>query len=77
MVFEIEGKISDIETFAMGRAIRELTRLNKVYGKGKWRKRKGNANVRFKNGEVHFVELHWYEATGIGKKEYKIKKLLD
>jgi len=77
MFFEIEGKISDIETFASGRAIRELSRLNKIYGKGKWRKCKGNVNVKLTNGEIHFAELHWYEATGIGKKEYKIKRLLD
>lgn len=77
MYFEIEGEITDIETFASGHSIRELSRLNKIYGKGRWRKRKGNAKVRLNNGEIRFAELHWYEATGIGKKEYKIKRYLD
>jgi len=77
MDFEIEGEISNIKTFASGRAIRELPRLNKIYGKGKWRKRKGQVNVRLRNGEIRHAELHWYEATGIGKKEFKIKQYLD
>ena len=77
MDFEIEGEITDIETFASGRSIRELPRLNKFYGKGRWRKRKGNAKVRLNNGEIRLAELHWYEATGIGKKEFKIKRYLD
>ena len=25
---------------------------------------------------IHVAELHWYEAGGIGRKEYKIKQLL-
>jgi len=75
--FEIEGEITDIETFATGRSIRELDRLNKIYGKGRWRKRKGKAKVRLGNGDIRLAELHWYEATGIGKKEYKIKRYLD
>ena len=77
MFFEIDGEITDVETFATGRSIREITRLNKIYGKGRWRKRKGNAKVRLNNGEIRLVELHWYEATGIGMKEYKIKRYLD
>jgi len=77
MYFEIIGKISNIETFATGRAIRELTRLNRIYGKGRWRKRKGIATARFESGETRRVELHWYEASGIGKKEFKIKRYLD
>jgi hypothetical protein len=75
--FEIEGEIRDIETFATGRSIRELPRLNKIYGKGRWRKRKGNARVKLGNGDIRMAELHWYEATGIGRKEYKIKRFLD
>ena len=77
MDFKIEGEITDVETFATGRSIRELTRLNKFYGKGRWRKRKGKARVRLKNGDIRMAELHWYEATGIGKREYKIKRYLD
>ena len=77
MKFEIVGKIEQQETFTTGSAIRELARLRRVYGKGRWRKRKGIAEVRFEDGSIRRAEIHWYEATGIGKKEFKIKYLLD
>ena len=76
MKFEILGEISDTETFAAGSAIRESTRLKRVYGRGRWRKRKGTARVRLSDGSVHLAEVHWYEASGIGRKEFKIKHLL-
>ena len=76
MQFEILGEISDIETFAAGSGIREIARLRRIYGRGRWRKRKGIARVRLTNGAVHLAEVHWYEATGIGRKEFKIKHLL-
>ena len=76
MYFEILGSITQIETFAVGTGIREVARLRKFYGKGRWRKRKGIAKVRLSDGSVHVAELHWYEATRIGRKEYKIKRLL-
>jgi hypothetical protein len=76
MQFEILGQISTIETFATGSGIREIARLRKVYGRGRWRKRKGIARVRFDDGAVRLAELHWYEAAGIGRKEFKIKHLL-
>jgi len=74
--FELLGPITQVETFAVGSRIRELGRLQKFYGKGHWRKRKGIAKVRLSDGSVHLAEVHWYEATGIGRKEYKIKRLL-
>ena len=77
MQFEIVGEIENQETFATGRGIREFARLQKIYGKGKWRKRKGNATVKLSDGTIMHAELHWYEATGIGKKEFKIKRYLD
>ena len=77
MAFEIVGEIEDVETFATGRGIRELARLNRIYGRGRWRKRKGNAKIRLPDGTERRAELHWYEATGIGRKEYKIKRYLD
>jgi hypothetical protein len=46
------------------------------YGRGRWRKRKGIARVRLSDGSIHVAELHWYEAAGIGRKEFKIKQLL-
>ena len=77
MHFEILGEISDIETFATGSGIREIARLRRVYGRGRWRKRKGIARIRLKDGSIHLAEVHWYEAAGIGRKEFKIKHLLE
>jgi hypothetical protein len=76
MNFEIIGEITDQETFATGSSIRELPRLRKAYGRGRWRKRKGIARVRFANGSEKLAEIHWYEATGIVRKEFKIKRIL-
>ena len=76
MYFEIIGELSAVETIATGSGIRELARLRKNYGRGRWRKRKGIARVRLASGEIVFAELHWYEATGIGKREFKIKYVL-
>ena len=78
MDFEVVGPLRDVTTIATGRAIRELRRLRRRYGKGRWRKRKGVAPVRLLDGTVHRAELHWYEAHGIGRREMKIKfPLLD
>jgi hypothetical protein len=75
--FKILGRIEQERTFATGNGIREIARLRKVYGKGRWRKRKGIAKVQFQNGTIRSAEVHWYEATGIGRKEYKIKHFVD
>lgn len=77
MKFEIVGKIYHEETFAKGSGIRELARIRKVYGRGRWRKRKGTAHIRLEDGSLRLAELHWYEASGIGRKEFKVKRLLD
>jgi hypothetical protein len=77
MYFEILGKISQVVTFATGSGIQEIARLRKIHGKGRWRKRKGIARVKLLDGSIHIAEIHWYEATGIGKKEFKIKRLLE
>ena len=77
MQFEIIGDITSIETFAVGNAIREIERLQRTYGRGRWRKRKGITTVRLADGTIHRAEIHWYEATGIGRQEVKIKDLLD
>jgi hypothetical protein len=76
MHFKILGEISEVETFAAGSGIREAARLRKAYGRGRWRKRKGIALVRLADDSIHRAELHWYEASGIGRKEFKIKRLL-
>ena len=77
MYFQILGEITHVETFAVGSGIREIARLRKLYGKGRWRKRKGIARVRLDDGSVFLAEIHWYEATGIGKRELKIKRLIE
>ena len=77
MVFKVRGDITGVQTFAKGNSIRELPRLRKVYGRGRWRKRKGFAIVEFPNGTIRRAEIHRYEASGIGKKELKIKRFLD
>jgi hypothetical protein len=75
--FTIVGKIETIVTIASSRGIRNLAYLRKVHGIGRWRKLKGVARVRLPNGEVRRVELHWYEAHGIGRRDMKIKSYLD
>jgi hypothetical protein len=74
--FEIIGSIGEPETFAQDSGIREIARLRKIYGQGRWRKRKGLATVKLADGAIVDVELHWYEATGVGKREFKIKRYL-
>ena len=77
MDFEIVGAVTVLETIASGRGIRDLVRLHRTYGKGRWRKMKGAARIKLRNGAVRIAELHWYEAHGIGKREFKRKRYLD
>ena len=77
MNFEILGEIRDVEQIAVGASIREVARLRRVYGPGRWRKLKGAAVVRLPDGDVLDAEVHWYEAHGLGRKEMKIKRFMD
>ena len=77
MFFKIIGRISDVETIAASKGIRERRRLRKLYGGQRWRKRKGTAVVELAGGTMCHAELHWYEAHGIGPKEFKIKRILE
>jgi len=77
VLFKIIGHISDIETIASGRSIRERRRLRKIYGGQRWRKLKGTATVKFADGTICYAELHWYEAHGIGAREFKVKRILE
>lgn len=77
MNFEIVGEIINRKTIAVGTSIREVARLRKIYGAGRWRKLKGMAKVRLPDKTICKAEVHWYEAHGIGKKEIKIKRILD
>lgn len=77
MNFEILSDITNVEIIAVGRSIHDLARLQRRYGKGRWRKLKGIATVRLQSGRIRIAELHWYEAHGIGRKEIKRKGYLD
>lgn len=77
MDFEVVGEITEVETIAVGGGIRDIARLRRAYGRGRWRKRKGVASVQLGDGRIRLVELHWYEAHGIGKREIKRKRYLD
>jgi hypothetical protein len=77
MPYEIVGEITQVETIAVGSRIRDLPRLRRLYGRGRWRKVKGLALVRLRTGRVRKAELHWYEAHRIGRKEIKRKRYLD
>lgn len=77
MSFEIVGEITQIEPIAVSTSIRDISRLRKQYGEGRWRKLKGVALIRLRSGRVRRAELHWYEAHGVGKREIKRKRYLD
>ena len=76
MYFTLAGVVSFVQTIAAGSGIREKARLRKVYGRGRWLKRKGVAQVRLASGEVAVAEIHWYECAGIGKREFKVRRFL-
>ena len=76
-VFKITGQVSAIEIIAKGRGIREIRRLRKRYGGRLWRKLKGVAQIKLADGTICLAELHWYEAHGVGSKEFKIKRILE
>ena len=77
MTFDLISDLSEIEVIAVGASIREIKRLRKFYGPGRWRKMKGVASVRLPSGDVRKAEIHWYETHGIGRKEMKRKRYLD
>jgi len=77
MFFQIVGDITYVAIIARGTSVRSRRALRKKYGPGRWRKCKGHARVRLIDGTIHNAEVHWYEAHGIGRKEVKVKKLLD
>ena len=75
--FEIIGPITNIEKIAVGHGIDILPLLRKRYGHGNWRKLKGIANVKLRDGTIRCAEVHWFEAHGIGKKKMRIKRFMD
>jgi hypothetical protein len=75
--FEIIGSIEYVEIIAVGGRIRDIMRLRRQFGEGRWRKLKGVARVRLESGVIRQAEVHWYEAHGIGRRKMKIKRFLD
>ena len=74
--FEILGNIRNIEAIAAGRGVYIRRHLERTYGKGRWRKMKGMATVRLADRTVCQAEIHWFEAHGIGRKDFKIKRVI-
>ena len=77
MQFELVGAIADVELNAAGPGVRVRSYLPKACGYGRRRKMKGTATVRISNGALRRVELHGYEAHGLGKRDLKIKRRLE
>lgn len=75
--FEILSEITSIKTIAVNLSIREQKKLKSEFGGRRWRKLKGNAHVRFPNGESRYAELHWYQPHGVGRRKMKVKHVLD
>lgn len=76
MFFRLISDIRDIAVIAAGQGVRIRQRLERAYGKGRWRKMKGVAVIELSDGTICEAEIHWYEAHGIGRREFKIKKVL-
>ena len=74
--FTIAGPIERVENIAVNHGIRERSRLVEKYGEGRWFKRKGIATVQLADGSIERAEVHWYEAHGVGRKDFKIKRYL-
>lgn len=74
--FKLVSAIENIEIIAVNRGIRDLERLVREFGRGRWRKLKGTAHVELPNGRVRLAEVHWYEAHGIGRRDLKIKRYI-
>ena len=74
--FKILSEIRDIETIASGRGVYIRRYLERTYGRGRWRKMKGIATVELADGTICEAEIHWYEAHGIGRKDFKIKRII-
>jgi hypothetical protein len=76
MEWEILSEIADIETIASGRGVYIRRFLDRTYGAGHWRKMKGIATVRLADGTVCQAEVHWFESHGIGRKDFKVKRVI-
>ena len=76
MELEVLSEIADIEIIAAGRGVYIRRYLDRTHGKGRWRKMKGIATVRQADGTICQAEIHWFEAHGIGRRDFKMKKVI-
>lgn len=75
MNFELVSEIRNIEIIAEGSGVRVGRLLRRRYGGRHWRKLKGTATIRLDDGTIREAEIHWYEAHGVGRKRFKIKRV--
>jgi hypothetical protein len=76
--FDLLGEISNIQRIASGRGVRIRHHLNRKYAGGRrvdWLKRKGVAVIQWRDtSKVEKAELHWVEASGIGRVRISYKR---
>jgi len=77
MRFELISAVREVELIARGVSVRMRAELRARFGPGQWRKLKGTATVRLRDGSTLRAEVHWYEAHGIGRRRMKIKRFLE
>jgi hypothetical protein len=75
--FRLRSDISDVQVIAASVGVRVRAKVKKAYGSGRWRKLKRTALVELPDGYVFRAELHSYEAHGIGRRDMKVKRLLE
>jgi hypothetical protein len=74
MGFQLVSEVTDVETIAWGKSVRESKRLRRCYGRGRWRKLKGIASIRLSDGTIHEAELHGMKHMTSGKKKSKLRE---
>ncbi len=75
--FKLRSEITDVQVIAAGAGVHVRAKLRKAYGGVRWRKLKGIALIELPDGAVATAELHWYEAHGVGRRDMKVKRLLE
>jgi hypothetical protein len=73
----IIGEVRNVQVIAAGASVRDRRRLRRQYGRGRWRKMKGEATIETPKGQIREAEVHWYEAHGIGRVDWKAKRYID
>jgi len=66
-----------VETIAAGASIREIRILRKKLWCGEVAEKEGHRANKTSKCILCVAEIHWYEAHGIGRVKYKIKRVLN